>query len=298
MRLSARASAVRPGAVAGAFYPAEPRALLALVDELLARAARDRAAEPPPVGRLLGLLAPHAGLVYSGAVAAAAWRLLAPTPPATIVLLGTVHFAGWLEGVGAWEAGAWETPLGDVEVDERLAGAIVELGGPYAVDRAAHLGEHSLEVQLPFLRRVAPEARIVPLAIAIGTGAPARAAGERLGTLLRGRLEAGERILLAISTDAAHYPGEAVARMVNERLRPALEAVDAADLAERERALLAERRPGLACGMCGIQPAVLGLAALRAMGARRGEVVAAATSADAGGGSERTVGYIGAAFTA
>lgn len=303
---------VRRPAVAGGFYPSDPDVLRAMVDRLLAAAVTEatapgaKAAEaegsgrPPhaPAGRLLGLLVPHAGLVFSGLVAAHAWRLLASDPPGTAVLLGTNHTAGWLRGIGVWDAGAWASPLGRVQVDEGLAGAIAGLGPGFCVDRAAHGDEHSLEVQLPFVGRVAPAMRIVPLAVSTGTGAAARELGGQLGRLLGERLAAGERIVLVASSDAAHYPAARDAERATEVLLPPLLALDPVGLAEREQALVTAGIPGLRCGMCGIEPSVVGLAALRALGATRGELLAAATSADAGGDPRRTVGYIAAAFRA
>jgi hypothetical protein len=272
---------------------------------------------------------PHAGLIYSGVVAAAAWHaLLSPAlppagssapaeppptpaeppptpfeppaapaePPPTIVLLGTNHGAGWLDGVGAWDRGPWRTPLGDVPIDHALTEALLGLGEPFGVDARCHLGEHSLEVQLPFVRRLGPGARIVALSVGAGTGARAIEAGERLGGLLAARRTAGQDVVVAISSDMAHYPAADVAERVTATLLPLIVSLDSAGLARAEAA--ARREPGVSCGMCGIEPTVLGLAALRAMGAAPGAPLAAATSADAGGDPRRTVGYLAVGFTA
>ena len=315
----------RPPAVAGSFYPANADELGALVDELLAESIRRHptpaSLEPGPVA---GVLVPHAGLVYSGIVAAAGWRALLPAagapPPAAalpsavvvpsaepspassepwpvIVLLGTNHGAAWLDGVGAWDGGPWRTPLGEVAPDRQLARTIVDLGPPFAADTRCHLGEHSLEVQLPFVARLAPGARIVALSIGTGTGRRGVEAGARLGAMLGARRAAGERILLAISTDMAHYPAAGVAERVTAVLLPHILGLDPESLADAE-ATLTRAEPRVSCGMCGIAPAVLGLAALRAMGARPGIALAAATSADAGGDPRRTVGYLSVAFGA
>lgn len=305
--VEAAGGAIRPAAVAGAFYPAQPSQLAGLVDELLEEAGRLAVASNlaadmgvRPIDQApVGLLVPHAGLVYSGAVAAAAWRLVGrmrPGTPTTVVLLGTNHGAGWLAGVASWGAGAWRTPSGDVEVDAELAAAILDLGAPFLVDREAHLGEHSIEVQLPLLQAVAREARIVPLSIAAGTGKGAIAAGIRLGELLARRRAAGQQVVLAISSDMAHYPGSRACAHATDTLLPAILRLDPVALADAERALVESGTPGLVCGMCGIEPTVLGLAALGALGATRGIRLAAATSADAGGPAERTVGYLAAAF--
>ena len=310
-----RLSAIRPPSVAGSFYPAQPDVLAALVAELLTRAGRlTPEAGPPEAGpteagpteaaptdrQVVGLLVPHAGLVYSGVIAAAGWRRLGMAsgePPSTVVLLGTNHGAAWLDGVAAWEDGGWRTPLGDVAVDVALAGAIAELGPPFAVDRTAHVGEHSIEVQLPLLQTVRPRAAIVPLSVAAGTGEDAIAAGARLGRLLARYRDVGRSLVIAISSDMAHYPAEnACTQVTNELVGPILR-LDPVLLAQAEGRVRDRATPGLVCGMCGVQPTVLGLAALRAFGATSGINLAAATSADAGGPTDRTVGYLAVAFT-
>ena len=298
---------VRRAAVAGLFYPASGDALRTLVDELLATAARlpdVRADTAAARGEPVGILVPHAGLVYSGAVAAAGWSRLRARPgaagdvPLTVVLLGTNHHAGWLHGAAAWEAGSWSTPAGTAVVDASLAAAIVDLGPPFLVDRGAHDGEHSIEVQLPLLLAVEPAARVVPLAVSAGRGAGAIDAGTRLGALLAARRAAGARIVLAISTDMAHYPPAAACERATDLLLPSILALDAVGVGRREDELRRDGIRDLVCGMCGIDPAVLGLAALRAMGATSGRHLAVATSADAGGPPDRTVGYLAARFDA
>jgi len=292
-------AAVRRSAVAGAFYPESPRLLGEMVADLLsaARAQAGATRGPGHAATPLGLLVPHAGLLYSGATAAAGWaQLSAGKREPTVVLLGTNHSAGWLEGVGAWEAGEWQSPTGAVLVDEDLASAIVGLGSPFVVDREAHLREHSIEVQLPLLLAAAPGTRFVPLAVSAGRARLALDAGRRLGALLARYSAGGSPVVLAISTDMAHYPTAAVCQQVTDALTPAIVTLDAHALAAREADLSSSGLEGLVCGMCGIEPAVLGLVALREMGARSGTVLAAATSADAGGSRGRTVGYLAARF--
>ena len=293
------APALRRPAVEGAFYPADPAELDALIDGCVAEAAPlvARAGRAAASGRdLAGVLVPHAGLVYSGVVAAAGWLAVRASEPDVVVLLGTNHGAAWLDGVGAWETGAWQTPSGRTMIDEPTATAILALGPPFTVDRAAHLGEHSIEVQLPFLGRLLPNARIVPLAVSAGVGQPAREAGRRLGGLLGRQRGAGRRIVIAISSDMAHYPVDGVCRRVTRDLLPSLERIRPEALAATERRVVADGRPSVVCGMCGIEPAVLGLAALEAMGATGGVTLAAATSADVGGPADRTVGYLAMSF--
>ncbi len=284
----------REPAVAGAFYPADPELLGALVDSLLTGAA----AVPRPVGlagaAILGLLVPHAGLAFSGAVAASSWRLAGEIGPTTIVLAGTDHQA-WASGVGVWTGGPWRTPLGEALIDQRLADRIVALGPPFAADNSAHDAEHSLEVQLPLLNRACPGARIVPLAVSPRLRDHADA-GARLGSLLDHLRSAGERILLVASSDMAHYPPANVCEAVDRQLLEPLLRLDGDALFALETRLLQAYLPGLVCGLCGIDPVRFSLAALTEMGATKGHLLAAATSADAGGDPRRTVGYAAAAF--
>ena len=294
---------VRPPFVAGTFYPAAADGLLGLVARQL-RDAERRFTDPGHATAPAGLLVPHAGLQYSGVVAAAAWRTLVaaavrpeePGPPLTVVLLGTNHGAGWLDGIGVWNRGAWSSPLGEVPSTRTWPRRSPISGPPFTIDLEAHLGEHSIEVQLPFLQVVAPTARIVPLAVSAGVGQVAIDAGDRLGRLLASRRAAGDRIVLAISTDMAHYPPAREAALVTSHLQAAILAGDPEVLAADEQGSRTLGLPGLVCGMCGIEPAVVGLAALKAMGTARGTALASATSADAGGPSARTVGYLAVRF--
>ena len=279
--------APRQPSVAGTFYPAQPDRLELLTASLLGGAA----AAPWPQNlrpeSVVGLLVPHAGLSYSGPIAALGWHLAGQTDPSTIVLLGTDHQAR-AEGVGVWTGGAWLTPLGRVEIDTALAEEMAGLGPTFAADNGAHRGEHSLEVQLPLLMRACPAARIVPLAVSPGLSNHMQS-GQLIGRALSRRRAAGERILLAASSDMAHYPPEA------ELLEPLLR-LDAEELRLREARVLRANRPGLVCGLCGIDPVRVMLAAVAEMGASRGILLGVSTSADAGGDPRRTVGYASAAF--
>jgi hypothetical protein len=284
----------RPPAVAGMFYPAEPERLSSLVATLLAGAAhvpRPAGASPDAV---LGLLVPHAGLVYSGAVAALSWALAGEIAPSTIVLAGTDH-EGRAAGVGVWMGGPWRTPLGDVAPDLELGRRILSLGPPFESDEDAHLTEHSIEVQLPLLRRACPGARIVPLAVSPRLQTHALA-GALLGRLLAGLRAAGERVLLVASSDFAHYPPARVCEEADGQLLEPLLRLDGEALFKLDRALSAANLPGLVCGLCGIDPVRFVLSAVAEMGATRGILLGAATSADAGGDPRRTVGYAAAAF--
>src|SRR5947208_2269973 len=187
---------IRRAAVAGTWYPGSAPALAAAVDRHLAAAARDGAMG---CAGLVGLVAPHAGLMYSGPVAAHAYRLLRARTFDVAVLVGPSHFVGF-DGVSIYPAGGFETPFGVAPIDEECASAIASHGAVVHEHRAAHAREHSLEMQLPFLARLAPWLPIVPLVMGYQTAGTAAALGDALASALRGR-----RALLIASTDLSHY---------------------------------------------------------------------------------------------
>ena len=283
----------RHAAVAGTFYPAEPVRLRDLIAKLDGAAVAATTIHPEPES-VAGLMVPHAGLAYSGAIAALGWRLAAETNPDTIVIAGTDHQA-WAAGIGLWFGGPWQSPLGEVSVNEELAHAIASLGEPFTRDAHAHDGEHSIEVQLPFIRSLCPNVRIVPMAVSPRLRNHA-AAGAMLGRLLAERKAQGERILLVASSDMAHYPRARVCEATDAELLEPLLTLDGDALADLEGSVLTLGRPGLVCGLCGIDPVRVTLAAVREMGATRGVLLGSSTSADAGGDPGRTVGYAAVAF--
>jgi hypothetical protein len=181
---------VRKPAVAGLFYPASSAALMRTVDEYLARA---RSSGPVPKA----LIAPHAGYIYSGPVAASAYAQLAPVRQRIrrVVLLGPSHRVP-LYGLALSSAEAFLTPLGMVPVDRAAAALLADLPQVQVLD-AAHAAEHSLEVHLPFLQRVLDSFELVPLVV--GEATP-----EEVAEVLE-RLWGAEETLIVVSTDLSHY---------------------------------------------------------------------------------------------
>src|SRR5947209_481372 len=192
-------TAIRRAAVAGSWYPGNQKALADAVDRYLASATRDVG------GDLVALVAPHAGLMYSGPVAAHAYRLLQGRRFDVVVLVGPSHFVGF-DGVAIVPAGGFETPFGVAPVDEATAHDIASATHVVREHAAAHQREHSLEMQLPFVQRLAPDAAIVPLVMGFQTADTAAALGDALSRALAGR-----RALLVASTDLSHYHDRATA---------------------------------------------------------------------------------------
>jgi MEMO1 family protein len=181
---------IRPPAVAGMFYPDDPIELAAMLRGFLAEA------EPVPL-RPKALIAPHAGYIYSGAVAASAYALLQPLRASIkrVVLLGPVHRI-WTPGLALPGVDAFETPLGRVELDQE---AIASIDGLHQVQvhPAAHAQEHSLEVQLPFLQTALDDFMLVPLAVG---GASPEAVAAVLDVLW-----GGAETLIVVSSDLSHF---------------------------------------------------------------------------------------------
>ena len=284
----------RRPAHAGTFYPAEPGALLELVDRLLGDAVRRL--RPIPVHTIRGVLVPHAGLAFSGSVAAAAWALIGTVHPTTIVLVGADH-GGRASGASVWTDGPWSGPLGDVSIDRGLAERIVGLGPPFVADNAAHDDEHSIEVQMPFIARACPDARVVPLLVGARRSEVAETAGLWLGRIVADLRANGERVVLVASSDLAHYPPVAVAREIDRRVLQPILRLDGAELLHVEQQIRASGEPGVSCGVCGLDAVRCVLAAVEAAGATHGCLLAEATSADRPrSDAARTVGYAAVAF--
>lgn len=269
--------ALRNTAVAGSWYPASPSALAAAVDDYVARADDG----PRGLDRLIGLIAPHAGLIYSGPVAAYAYRQLRTRPVDLIVLVGPSHFVGF-DGV-AMHRGGFDTPLGAAEFDEGAADAIMSAASIVKEHPAAHAREHSLEMQMPFIKRVAPQAKIVALLMGWQDEDTARTLGDALGSALASR-----DALLVASTDLSHYQNAATASALDAVVIDHVSRLDADGL---QRAL--NQRPDHACGG---GPTVAVMRAARQLGATDAVVLKYADSGDVSGDKSAVVGYLAAAI--
>jgi AmmeMemoRadiSam system protein B len=271
---------IRRAAVAGSWYPGTPAAIAAEVEGYLA------AARPPAVpGRLVGLISPHAGLRYSGPVAAYGYRLLRGRSRLTVIMVGPSHYAAF-DGVAVYARGAFETPLGRVPVAEDIAGALLAAGPALCDDPEMHRKEHSLEMQLPFLQHVVPDLRLVPLLM----GSQSREEADALAGALA-RVLAGRDVLLVASSDLSHYQPAPVANRLDAEVAECVGRFDPEGLMDR-----LERRHDHACGG---GPMVAVMKAARSLGADRATVLRYGDSGDAGEGDKsRVVGYLSAALSA
>jgi AmmeMemoRadiSam system protein B len=268
-----RTNSIRPPAVAGSWYPGTPGALGRDVDRYLEAAAID-----VPRGRLDAIVAPHAGLMFSGPVGAYAYKAAAACGPYdAAILVGPSHF------------GAFDSPLGAARIDEGLAREIAAASPVVHALPEAHRREHSLEMQLPFIRRLLPDVPIVPMLMGFQT----RETIEALATALA-RAGAGRRVLLVASTDLSHYFEAAKARELDARVEACVAAADPDRLLDVfERYPEAERGRFVACGG---GPAIAVMMAARARGARHGRVLKYMHSGEVSGDNTAVVGYLAGAL--
>lgn len=271
---------IRPSSIAGSWYPGDPQELTSTIQGFLAQGKT-----PPPEGRVWGLLAPHAGYRYSGAVAGQAFAcvrgqqfdlvaVIAPYhayPPAPV--LTTAHQA-------------YETPLGLVPVDASMVaafdrGVLSRLGQrPYRL-RNDH--EHAVEIELPFLQHGVGAFRFLPVMMGLQTQPVARAVGEALAEVCAAQRAQGGRALLVASSDLSHFYPENLARQFDAEMLRRVAAFDPGAVLQAE-----EQGVGFACGR-GAIAAVLWAA--HRLGANRVRVAGYATSGEATGEKAEVVGY-------
>ncbi len=269
------AGSVRPPAVAGHFYPGTPEAIDQTIDQLMpAKLAPERWA---------GVLVPHAGWMYSGRLAAQA--LSRVKIPSRVIVVCPKHRSGGAD----WAVAAcrsWALPGREIESDLELARELTRCVTGLVLDNEAHREEHAIEVQLPLLARLAPNSRVVGVAIHGGDFERLSRSAEQLAGVLRGL---DERPLLVISSDMNHYADDDHTRRVDRMALDAIEGLDPRGLYET----VTKNR----ISMCGVLPAVLVMETLRQLGAlNRCDLVGYATSADASGDRRQVVGYAAALF--
>jgi AmmeMemoRadiSam system protein B len=254
---------VRPCSVAGQFYPRDPHHL----EQLVAGYLEGR----KPLDGVVGIVSPHAGYPYSGAVAGEAFAALDPGFSGTFVVIGPSH-RGYLTCASAIP---WETPVGIVDVD---AAFVQELG--VEVDEFSHRGEHSLEVQMPFIKYRFPRARVAPVMMGDQGPRSAEDLAEKIG---KAQERTGREIRIVASSDFSHYVPEEVARKDDLYAIEALRNLDTAEFYRRvgERGVSA----------CGVGPIAALCLAAKGMGAARGELLAYRTSGDVTGDHSEVVGY-------
>ena len=283
--------AMRPTAVAGppgrGFYVDDPDALRAQVKGYLSEAEL-----PDLKGDVVAVMVPHAGYEYSGPVAAYSYKVLQDKPVSTVILIGNSHNMR-LSGAALSPHDTWETPLGAVEVDRGITQQLADLGPPFYEDPVPHAPEHSLEVQLPFLKVVLPDAKIVPILISSMPKTDCRRLGHALASVLK-----RPDVVIAASSDMAHYPVYEEATRCDRTMLDAVVTMEPDRILETDQKLMRQGVSELHCTLCAIDSVIATIVAAKEVGASQATVLKYANSGDTAGMRGRCVGYGAVAFTA
>jgi AmmeMemoRadiSam system protein B/AmmeMemoRadiSam system protein A len=274
---AAGAQKVRQAGVAGSFYPADPKELSSMIDEMLAHASVPAIKDP-----ILAVVAPHAGYQYSGPVAAYTYAELKGRKFSRVVVIAPSHYESF-DFTSVYDGDAYATPLGNVSVDKTFARQLVKMSPTMQLssrghDATAAGAEHAVEVQLPWLQRVLGDFELVPIVMGDQSYENSRALGVALAKLIQG----GDTLIVA-SSDLSHYHPYDDAEKIDHKTLHALEAWDYLSMSRNFQQRIWEA--------CGGAPIVAAMIAAERMGARQATVLKYANSGDVTGDHSRVVGY-------
>ncbi|MBI4825889.1 MAG: AmmeMemoRadiSam system protein B [Nitrospirae bacterium] len=262
---------IRKPAVAGSFYPSSPSDLTEEVNGYVVHdAVKDKA---------IGIVSPHAGLMYSGAVAGAVYSRI--KFPSTFIILSPNH-TGLGSAVSMMASGEWQLPTGSLKIDEGLAKKILKASSLVEEDTLAHTMEHSIEVQLPFIIHFSSEVNIVPVTIMSDSAESCRMLGESLADAIH---DTDYPVTIIASSDMSHYEEDSVARAKDNMAIQKIMSLDAEGL---YRTVKKEH-----ISMCGYAPVTAMLHAANRLGAKEARLVKYMTSGDVSGDYKHVVGYAG-----
>ena len=268
-------ASIRRSTVAGLFYTKKPEILRNELAEMFNASVR----KPIP-GRILGIIAPHAGYMYSGPTAAAAYAQVVGEKYDSVVVVSPSHHE-FFEGVSVFPGDLYETPLGQVRIDASLRAQALAAGRVLRPTETGHRQEHAIEVQLPFLQYALGDFLLLPLVVGHQTRDACFSLAETLTEVLRDK-----NALLVASTDLSHYYPAAVARRLDTVAAEDIQKFDPMQLMDHLDEGLAEA--------CGGGPAVSVMLALQRLGATHMEVIAHCNSGDITGETDSVVGYLSA----
>ncbi len=269
---------IRPAAVAGAFYPADPKELTQMIDDLLAEAT------PPPVdGEILAAVAPHAGYPYSGPVAAWTYAALKGHKYSRVVVIAPSHYVAF-DFTSVYDGDAYTTPLGQVPVDKEFARRLAKMSSTIELSDKGHQAtpdapEHSVEVELPWLQTILGNFELVPIVMGDQSYESSRALGVALAKMLRNDHET----LVLASSDLSHYHTYDNAETIDHKTLHALEAWDYLSMSRNFETRVWEA--------CGGAPIVAAMIYAERLGANKAEVLKYANSGDVTSDHSRVVGY-------
>jgi AmmeMemoRadiSam system protein B/AmmeMemoRadiSam system protein A len=259
--------------VSGQFYPADPKALSSQIESFLTQANIEPSSKPIQM-----IIAPHAGYDYSGGVAGYSFKAISKQKYKTVVILAPSHFFGF-DGISVWKDGAFETPLGLVDVDQDFTSKLIGISPNIYFEPQAFSREHSLEVEIPFLQKSLSGFKIVPIII----GSPRAGVLKDFAHALNSIIGEREDVLIVVSTDLSHYYPYDKAKELDAK---AIDAIKRFDVEAIYRGCFDR-----SIEMCGCMPVTAGLLYAIERGLNKVELLHAANSGDATGEKDRVVGY-------
>ena len=269
---------VRKPAVAGSFYPANKDALLQAIENCFMHSYGPQKKPPVESGRkIIGMVCPHAGYMYSGPVAAHSYYAASSLNVDLVIMIGPNHY-GIGSGVATTKEGFWETPLGLIDVDNNAAENVAKISGIVDFDDYAHSEDHCLEVQLPMLQYIYEQFKILPIIMWMQDKDTATDVGKAVAEIVKDR-----NALLIASSDFTHYePNEEAHRKDKELINAILE------LDVNRYYTVLRKLEVSACGYGAIASVMI---AAKILGAKKGELLKYATSGDVAGKKDSVVGY-------
>ncbi|MDD5712373.1 MAG: AmmeMemoRadiSam system protein B [Smithellaceae bacterium] len=268
---------IRRSVIAGSWYPGNPRVLRADIEDYFAKVPEHKLA-----GRIIALLAPHAGYMYSGQVAAYAYQMVRKAAIDSVIVIAPSHRV-FFHGISLFNRGGYETPLGVMSVDQELAEAIASHSPIMAFTPSAHAKEHAVEIQLPFLQVALGKVSFVPVVM----GDQDRRTCETLAEAIAAAA-ANKKVLIVASSDLSHYHSYDKAVKKDGFVLKHMEKLDA-------EGLLKDVSNDI-CEACGAGPIATAMMAAKLLGADRAKILKYANSGDVTGDRNGVVGYASAVF--
>ncbi|MCS7285748.1 MAG: AmmeMemoRadiSam system protein B [Anaerolineae bacterium] len=278
-------SEIRKPAVAGQFYPSDPEELSRMVEAMLARAEKVLTS-PPQI-----LIVPHAGYIFSGQVAAWAFKQVEGLRYDAVVIIGVNHYVPGFQQVSVYAGDAFETPLGLVPIAGDIAKSLLKHEG-IVFDKEPHKREHSIEVEVPFIQKALPDTPIVPIVV----GEPVEKNAPLLADALA-KVAKGRKLLFVASSDLSHYPSYQDARRVDRATLEAILSMDPQNFLKTTEEWMNKGIPNLGTCACGRGAILTALFLAQKLALNRATVLRYANSGDTPfGDAERVVGYGAVAF--
>ncbi len=269
--------------VAGQFYPADPVELTSEIQKFLSLAEVE-----PSNRRVLAVLAPHAGYPFSGLVAGCSFRHVQNQNPDTVLFVALGHKG--VDGASVFDGVRYETPLGNINIDQELNAELLKDGQPVQADPTPHFGEHSVEVNLPFVQTVFPRARVSSLLISQVDAVLCKTVGGRIARATEA--DSSKNVLLIVSSDLSHYPKYDVANLVDQAMLKTVQSLSPHNIRHDLDALKKNGGPNLHCVMCGGAAMLTTVEAACALGATEAKTLHYQNSGDSEWGDhDRVVGY-------